>query len=70
MTTLMKQPSYFEGNKGLVQLVDVNATAFGQDGIGIAVARHYGNVEFNRVKANNNGYHGAIIDVWTSAGIR
>ena len=59
---------YFEANKGIVSLVDVNATADGQDGIGIAVTAHYGNVELNRVKANNNGYHGAIVHLYSSTG--
>ncbi len=68
MATLMKRLSYFGWNKGLIQLVDVNATASGTDGIGIAVFAHQGNVELNRVKANDNGYHGAIIDVWSSTG--
>ncbi len=53
----------FAGNKGLIQLVDVNATSMGQDGIGIVVTGQAGNVELNRVAANNNGYNGALITV-------
>ncbi len=54
---------YFGGNKGLIQLVDVNATSAGTDGIGIVVTGQTGNVELNRVAANHNGYHGALINV-------